>query len=185
MQHINNLKHHLLIAMPQLNDSWFDGAVIYLCEYNDEGAMGLVLNHPLDVPFSDICEQLSLPCLPSVNPPILAGGPVSQEHGFILHRELGQWQSSLSIDPDAHLTSSKDVLEAIAAGSGPRYYRIALGYSGWTAGQLDEELRNNSWLTLEATPELIYETHPDELYAQALAELGVSIEFLSADSGRA
>lgn len=185
MQQIHNLKHHLLIAMPQLNDSWFEGAVIYLCEYNDEGAMGLALNQVLDVEFSDICQQLSLPCMASVQPAILSGGPVSQEHGFILHRQLGDWQSSMSIAADAHLTSSKDILEAIAVGEGPQHYRIALGYSGWSAGQLDEELRSNSWLTLEATPELIYETAAEDLYAQALAKLGVSPEFLSAQSGRA
>src|SRR5690606_12896328 len=98
---------------------------------------------------------------------------------------LGDWQSSMSIEADAHLTSSKDILEAIAVGEGPQHYRIALGYSGWSAGQLDEELRSNSWLTLEATPELIYETAAEDLYAQALAKLGVSPEFLSAQSGRA
>lgn len=185
MQHIQSLKHHFLIAMPQLKGSVFARSVVYLCEYNDEGAMGLILSRPMNVEFADICEQLSLPCLPSVKPPVLHGGPVSQEHGFILHRELGNWQSSLSITEDAHLTSSRDILEAIAAGSGPRYYRIALGYSGWTAGQLDAELRENTWLTLAATPELIYDTSADELYDAALATLGVGLEFLTGDSGHA
>lgn len=185
MEHIQSLKHHFLIAMPQLKNSIFERSVVYLCEYNDEGAMGLILSRPLNIDFADICSQLNLPCLPSVKPSILNGGPVSQEHGFILHRDLGNWQSSLSINEDAHLTSSRDILEAIACGDGPRHYRIALGYAGWTAGQLDAELRENSWLTLEANSELIFNTPADELYDAALAKLGISLEFLSADSGRA
>lgn len=185
MQQIHNLKHHLLIAMPQLKDSWFAGSVVYLCEYSDEGAMGLILNHSLDVSFKEICEQLDLPQLPAVNPDVLAGGPVRQEHGFILHREIGSWKSTLAIDEDVQLTSSKDILQAIAIGSGPRYYRIALGYAGWDKGQLDKELQDNAWLTVAASPELLFETPAAELYTKALAKLGVSIEFLSAEAGNA
>lgn len=184
MQHIHNLKNHFLIAMPKLEGSVFARCVIYLCEYNADGAMGLILTRPLDVAFSDICEQLELPSLPSVNPLILEGGPVSLEHGFILHREQGSWKSSLAIAEDVYLTSSGDVLEAIAVGSGPRYYRIALGYAGWSAGQLDAELRDNTWLTLEATPELVFDTPAEQLYEAALATLGVSLELLMGESGR-
>lgn len=185
MQQLNSLKNHLLIAMPALGDDWFAGSVTYLCEHNDEGAMGIVLNKPLAVTFHDICEQLEIPRMAGVDPQILSGGPVSPEAGFILHRQQGNWGSTLNITEQAHLTSSKDILKAIAGGSGPRDYRLALGYAGWDADQLDEEIRANSWLTLEASGELLFETHPEDLYNAALAKLGISPEFLSSDAGHA
>ena len=185
MQQLNSLKHHLLIAMPQLGDDWFAGTVTYLCEHTDEGAMGIVLNKPLAVTFDEICEQLEIPRLPGIEPQILAGGPVSPEAGFILHCQQGNWGSTLNITEQTHLTSSKDILKAIAAGSGPRDYRMALGYAGWDADQLDAEIRTNSWLTLEASQDLLFGTHPEDLYNAALARLGISAEFLSSDAGHA
>ena len=121
----------------------------------------------------------------SWSPPVFQGGPVSQEHGFILHKEAGSWSSSLQIASNSHLTSSKDILSAIAAGSGPKHYRLALGYAGWDAQQLDEEIRDNAWLTVEADDDLLFDTPSDELYDKALAKLGVSSEFLSTDAGHA
>ena len=185
MQQLNSLKNHLLIAMPQLEDSWFEGTVTYLCEHNEDGAMGLVLNKPLTVTLDDICQQLDIPRLAGIDPAILAGGPVSLEHGFILHRQQGQWDSTLNVDEEAHLTSSKDILKAIAAGDGPKDYRMTLGYAGWDAQQLDEELKQNSWLTVEASPELLFETEAKDLYRNALKKLGISPEFLSSDTGHA
>lgn len=185
MEQLNSLKNHLLIAMPQLEDSWFAGSVTYLCEHNEDGAMGIVLNKPMPVTFSEICEQLDIPRLPGVDPKILAGGPVSIENGFILHRQQGNWGATLNITEQAHLTSSKDILKAIAAGSGPKDFHLALGYAGWDAEQLDAEIRSNSWLTVEATEQLLFDTPMDELYAAALALLGISAEFLSSDSGHA
>jgi putative transcriptional regulator len=185
MQQLQSLKNHLLIAMPQLGDSWFEGTVTYLCEHNEEGAMGLVLNKPLKVSLDDICQQLDIDRLPGIDPAILAGGPVSREHGFILHRQQGQWDSTLNVEEEAHLTSSKDILKAIAAGDGPRNYRMALGYAGWDAQQLDEELKQNSWLTVEASSELLFATQPEDLYRSALNQLGISPEFLSSDAGHA
>lgn len=185
MQTLQSLKNQLLLAMPSLEGSYFAGSVIYLCEHNQEGAMGLVLNRTLPITFDHICEQLELPLLTGILPDVLAGGPVSLEHGFVLHREQGNWGGTLHVTEDAHLTSSKDILRAIASGGGPRHYRVALGYSGWSAGQLEDELRSNSWLTVEANADLVFETTPDELYAKALAKLGVSLEFLSGDAGHA
>lgn len=185
MQQASNLKHHLLIAMPSLKDSLFEGTVIYLCEHNDDGAMGLVLNRQMPVEFHDICEQLGMPYQLTTNPIVLEGGPVSPEHGFILHRQAGAWGSTYSVGSEAHLTSSKDILEAIAKGRGPQDYVIALGYAGWDKAQLEDELSSNSWLTTEANSQLLFDTPMDEIYQAALAKIGVSVEFLSSQTGRA
>ncbi|MFY9178585.1 MAG: YqgE/AlgH family protein [Venatoribacter sp.] len=185
MQQLSSLKNHLLVAMPKLRGSEFASAVVYLCEYGEEGAMGLMLNKPLPIQFQDICKQLNIVKLDTVNPQILSGGPVNTENGFVLHKEEGPWRSTMCVREDVHLSTSKDVLEAIAANAGPRFYRMALGYSGWSAGQLEEELRDNSWLTIEATPELLFETLPEHLYQQALAKIGVSMQALGGDAGHA
>ena len=185
MKELSSLKNHLLIAMPALSDSWFAGSVTYLCEHSPEGAMGIVLTKPLDFTFADICEQLTIERLEHIHPLILDGGPVSQEQGFILHREQGNWGSTMSVTEQTHLTSSKDILRAIASGRGPHDYRLALGYAGWSAGQLDQELLDNAWLTLEATPDLLFGQDYRDLYDIALAKLGISPEFLSGEAGHA
>lgn len=185
MQQADDLKHHLLIAMPGLKDSLFEGTVIYLCEHNEEGAMGLVINRVLPVEFHDICEQLEIPYSANSNPSVLDGGPVSPEHGFILHRQLGKWDSTFSVAEETHLTSSKDILTAIASGVGPQNYRIALGYAGWDKQQLEDELSSNTWLTTEADAQLLFETPTEHLYQAALAKLGVNVGFLSTQIGHA
>lgn len=185
MQQLNSLKNHFLIAMPSLNEDWFAGCVIYLCDHNDEGAMGLVLNRVMPVTFHDVCEQLDIERKPGIQPVVQCGGPVSPETGFILHREPGNWSSTLSIGQYCHLTSSKDILRAIAAGEGPESFHLALGYAGWDAEQLDSELLNNAWLTVEADEELLFYTPTQTLYDKALHRLGVSAEFLSQDAGHA
>lgn len=185
MQQANDLKHHLLIAMPSLRDSLFEGTVIYLCEHNKDGAMGLVINRKLPVEFHDICEQLGIPYKLTANPIVLDGGPVSPEHGFILHRQEGSWNSTFAVAEETHLTSSKDILKAIASGAGPQDYIIALGYAGWDKAQLESELSSNAWLTTEANPQLLFETPIDEIYQAALAKIGVSVEFLSSQMGHA
>ena len=185
MQQIDNLKHHLLIAMPQMHDSWFSGTVTYLCEHNAEGAMGVVLNKPLKIKFSDVCDQLEITRLPEVNPMVLSGGPVNQENGFILHRDKGDWGATLAVEDNIHLTSSKDILEAIAADRGPDSFRMGLGYAGWSAQQLDDEIKDNAWLIAEASPELLFDTRSDRLYPAALASLGVSDSIIGGDAGRA
>lgn len=185
MEQLKSLRNHLLIAMPQLHDSWFAGTVTYLCEHNEEGAMGLVLNRPLPVTFDDICDQLEIPLLMGIHPQIYNGGPVSPEHGFILHQEQGSWNATLNITEQVHLTSSRDILASIASACGPRHYRLALGYAGWSEGQLDKEILENSWLTVPADADLLFNTDADKLYQTALQRLGVSLEFLSSHSGHA
>jgi len=185
MEQLKSLKHHLLIAMPQLEDSWFGGTVTYLVEHNEDGAMGIVLNRKMPVTFDEICEQLDIPRLPGVSPEILSGGPVSPENGFILHRQQGHWTSTLNVTELSHLTTSKDILKAIAAGDGPKDFHLSLGYAGWDAKQLDEEIRSNSWLTVEATDEILFDTPMEDIYNKSLAALGISAEFLSGDAGHA
>ncbi len=185
MKELNSLRNHLLIAMPAMADSWFASTVTYLCEHNDDGAMGIVLNKPLDIGFADICLQLDIDRLEHIRPTIFTGGPVSQEQGFILHREPGDWSSTMAVTESVQLTSSKDILRAMAQGRGPHDYLLALGYAGWSPGQLDQELRDNTWLTLEATPDLLFGQDYRDLYDIALSKLGISAEFLSSDAGHA
>jgi putative transcriptional regulator len=185
MEQLHSLRNHLLIAMPQLRESWFEGTVTYLCEHNDEGAMGLVLNKELPLGFAEVCEQLEIPLLAGVNPTVLNGGPVSPEQGFILHQEQGNWNATLNITEQTHLSSSSDVLRAIAAASGPRHFRLALGYAGWSAGQLEQELLDNAWLTVPADTELLFQTPVEHLYQAALGRLGVKADYLSNLSGHA
>lgn len=185
MKQISSLKNHLLIAMPQLDDSWFEGTVTYLCEHNEDGAMGLVLNKPLPITLADVCQQLDIERREHVNPVVLSGGPVSIEHGFILHQQPDQWDSTLNIEQDAHLTSSKDILAALAMDQGPSDYHLALGYAGWSAQQLDEELQQNAWLTIEATTELLFHTKTSRLYKAALEQLGISPDRLNTQTGHA
>jgi len=185
MEELSSLRNHLLIAMPALGDSWFAGTVTYLCDHNEDGAMGIVLNKPVELSFAEVCNQLSIERLEHINPRILNGGPVRQEQGFILHREAGSWTSTMAVTEQTHLTSSKDILTAMAQGRGPHDYRLALGYAGWSPGQLDEELRDNAWLTLEATPDLLFGQDYRDLYDIALSRLGISAECLSGDAGHA
>lgn len=185
MKQLNSLRNHLLIAMPSLDDSWFGGSVTYLVEHSSDGAMGLVLNKPTSFTFADVCEQLDIERREHISPLMMNGGPVSQEQGFILHREAGDWGATMNITEESHLTSSKDILTAIARGTGPQNYRLGLGYAGWSAGQLDEELRENAWLTLEATPDILFGLDYRDLYDVALSKLGVSAEFLSGEIGHA
>ena len=137
MKQLSSLRNHLLIAMPSLKNSWFEGSVTYLCEHNNEGALGLILNKPSDFTFADVCEQLNIGCREHIAPIMMSGGPVNPEQGFILHREAGDWGATMNITEESHLTSSKDILTAIARGTGPQNYRLGLGYAGWSAGQLD------------------------------------------------
>ncbi|MDX1453478.1 MAG: YqgE/AlgH family protein, partial [Oleiphilaceae bacterium] len=152
-----NLQNHFLIAMPQLLDPNFSGTITYLCEHNEHGAMGIVINRPTELSLQDILEQLEIP-LKSDDQILYAGGPVQLERGFVLHTDQREWQSSMNITPQIRLTSSKDILSAIANGEGPEQFLIALGYAGWGAGQLEQELADNAWLTCRANQEVMFNT---------------------------
>ncbi len=179
-----NLQHHFLIAMPQMLDPNFSGTLTYLCEHNEQGAMGIIVNRPSEFALGDILEQLDID-LDTPDQAIYVGGPVQLERGFILHTDPRDWQSTLDIAEGIRLSTSKDILAAIAAGEGPDDYLIALGYAGWGAGQLEQELSENAWLTCRANEDVLFHTDNDAKLAKALAILGITPNQLSNQTGHA
>jgi putative transcriptional regulator len=183
----SNLTNQFLIAMPGLVDPNFYHTVTYICVHNDEGAMGIVINRPLDMALGEVLEQMDMkPSDKKVELlPVYHGGPVQRDRGFVLHEPLSQWQSSVNIDNSVGVTTSRDILEAIASGGGPKESLVALGYAGWSAGQLEQEIMDNAWLSGPAESEVIFKTPCEKRWETAAALLGVDINFLSPDIGHA
>jgi putative transcriptional regulator len=180
-----SLKDHFLIAMPALKDSSFEHSITYICSHDDSGAMGIIINQSTDLNLHEVLEQLEIDGAYGHDHTVLLGGPVHQDHGFILHLEKGDWRSTLSVTDDIHVSTSKDILTSLAQGTGPQQYKVALGYAGWDAGQLEQELMGNSWLTVEANADIIFNTPEDKMYQAALKLLGIDEGFLSSDAGHA
>lgn len=186
-----DLTNQFLIAMPGMADDTFAGSVVYLCEHNDQGALGLVINKPIELTLDGLFEKvdLSLAREDLKGTPVYFGGPVQTERGFVLHERLdedgGHYNATLSIPGGLEMTTSRDVLEALSHGAGPRKLLVTLGYAGWSAGQLEEEIGRNGWLTVNAKPELIFDTPVDQRYDRALALLGIDPRMLSSDAGHA
>lgn len=181
-----SLRNHFLIAMPGLRDPIFCQSVTYICEHSDEGAMGIVVNHPLDITLDEIFDRLSLDYDDAVGKtPVLAGGPVNTQQGFVLHRKEGQWESSLEITPEVCLTASRDIVDAIAANQGPSGAQFALGYAGWSAGQLEKEISSNSWLTVPADQAILFDTPLHERRNAVGARLGIDMNLISGVAGHA
>jgi putative transcriptional regulator len=187
-----NLTNQFLIAMPGMADDQFAGAVVYLCEHSDKGALGLVINRPIDIKLKNLFERvdLSLDREDLAEEPVYFGGPVQTERGFVLHEPLGAadaeaYSSTLNIPGGLVMTTSRDVLEALSNGAGPKRVLITLGYSGWGAGQLEDELARNGWLTVAADPGVIFETPVEARYERALGLLGIDRLMLSSDAGHA
>ncbi len=181
------LKNHFLIAMPHMADPNFAQTVTFLIEHNAEGAMGLVINRPSGLSLADVLEQLrpdSLPPAICQSLPIFSGGPVQTERGFVLHPTGMQFQATMELGEVA-LSTSQDVLFAIADGHGPEKYVIALGYAGWEAGQLEQELISNTWLTCPADSQILFDTPFDQRLAAAAARLGVNLSLLTSQAGHA
>lgn len=181
------LRNHFLIAMPALDDPNFFHTVTYICEHNAEGALGIVINRPTDITIGEMLSQLSIPPEPQLDTTanVFEGGPVQQENGFLLHSPLGQWKGSLPVTEQIALTTSKDILEAIANGTGPERYLVALGYAGWGPGQLEEEMAANAWLSGPATADILFDTPAEKRWEAAAALLGVDLRLLSSESGHA
>jgi putative transcriptional regulator len=185
-----DLTNQFLIAMPGMADETFAGSVVYLCEHTEKGALGLVINKPIDIKLRNLFEkvELSLDREELAEQPVYFGGPVQTERGFVLHEKLGDdvgYNSTLSIPGGLAMTTSKDVLEALADGAGPRKVLITLGYSGWQAGQLEDELGRNGWLTVDADPAVIFDTPIEQRYQRALSLLGFDPRMLSQEAGHA
>ena len=184
---ISSLKNYFLLAMPGLNDPNFAHSVVYICEHNAEGAMGLIINQQLDIPVKAIFDQLELSYLDECgNSLIFDGGPVQRDRGFILHPSVEQqWESTVAIGDDISLTASKDILTDIALGNGPENALITLGYSSWEAGQLEQELTQNSWLTIPADSAIIFHTDCAKRAGAAASTIGLDLAMLSHDAGHA
>lgn len=183
----NTLTGHFLIAMPNLIEPPFSRSVALLCQHDEDGAVGLLVNQLSEYRFGDVLAQMKLDCSDSdlADAPVLIGGPVQQERGFVLHREAGSWESSYRISPEWSVTTSRDILVAMAAGEGPRQAIMVLGYAGWEAGQLEQELMQNAWLTTEASGRVVFDTPLDERWSAAAGLLGVDPLQLSGYAGHA
>nr|WP_150118632.1 YqgE/AlgH family protein [Collimonas fungivorans] len=189
-----NLTNHFLIAMPSMLDPVFGGTVVYLCEHNANGALGVVINKPTDMTMQVLFDRIDLkleisPGLgfddPIADRPVMFGGPVQVERGFVLHAPIKSYSSTLKVTDQIAMTTSKDVLEEVAHGSGPQRILVSLGCSGWSAGQLESEIVHNGWLTVAADPAIIFELPIAERFAAAVNLLGISPYMLTAESGRA
>jgi len=182
-----NLTHHFLIAMPNMADPYFSRTLTYICEHNEQGALGIVVNRPIDMTLEALFERLSLKLegREAAGAPIYFGGPVQTDRGFVLHAPAGNWQSTLRVRDRIGLTTSKDILEAVGRGTGPRKLMVTLGYSGWSAGQLEHELSQNAWLTVEARDAIIFDLPAEERLPAAMELLGVDYARLADEAGHA
>jgi len=189
MQSATSLSNQLLIAMPGMLDPNFSSTVTLICEHNAEGALGIVINRPTSLTLGGLLEQLDVPDpLPeAASRPVFDGGPVARERGFVLHNADTdrRFESSVAVSPEIHLTLSRDVLEAIAAGQGPSKSLVALGYAGWQPGQLEAEMLANAWLSVPATPEIVFDVPYAERWMSAARILGVDISRLAPHAGHA
>lgn len=182
-----NLTHHFLIAMPAMQEGIFAGTLTYICEHNENGALGMVVNRPLSLTMAELFGQLNIPLSQPglAKVPVHFGGPVQTERGFVLHETQGDWESTLRINDRLALTTSKDILEAMAAGQGPRNMLVSLGYAGWDQGQLEHEITENTWLTVSASEHILFDLPAEERLAAAMALLGVDYASLAEDAGHA
>lgn len=184
---MDSLQNNFLIAMPSLTDPYFERSVTYICEHNNEGAMGIVINQPLKLSLAQVLEQVDIPVSNSnlAQIPVYSGGPVGIERGFILHTPQECWRSSLKLSDEVMITTSKDILEALGSDRAPSQFLLALGFAGWDAGQLEQELADNSWLTIPADSDILFQTPNQERWQKATEKLGIDVWQLSSEAGRA
>jgi|TARA_B110000444_G_scaffold74129_1_gene69790 putative transcriptional regulator len=184
---VTSLKNHFLLAMPGLDDPNFSQSIVYICEHSTDGAMGLIINQQLDIPVKAIFKQLNLTYHEEHGDGLIFdGGPVARDRGFILHRtSTEQWESTVSISDEVSLTASKDILSDLAIGAGPEHALVTLGYSSWEAGQLEEELTTNSWLTIPANSAIIFNIDCHKRAEAAASSIGLDLSMLSSEMGHA
>lgn len=181
------LTNHFLIAMPSLLDPNFSRGVTFLCQHSKEGAMGIIVNRAAPLTLGDVLAQMNITTgIEAVaSAPVFFGGPVQPERGFVLHDAGGTWDSSFEISERLAVTTSRDILAAMAEGKGPKRALVALGYAGWSEGQLEQEVRDNAWLTASATPELIFDTPTEQRWNAAAALVGIDLSLMSDQAGHA
>jgi putative transcriptional regulator len=184
-----NLANHFLIAMPTMLDPIFGGAVVYMCEHKQDGALGVIINKPTDMMMATLFERIDLSldidAGQMADKPVMFGGPVQVERGFVLHAPFGDFSSMIKVSEDIILTTSKDVLETVASSGGPPHLLVTLGCAGWGAGQLEEEITRNGWLTVPADPVIIFDMPVEERFAAALKLLGIDPMMLTGEAGHA
>ncbi|MFC5770921.1 YqgE/AlgH family protein [Thauera sinica] len=182
-----NFTHHFLIAMPSMADPHFARTLTYIAEHNEQGALGVIVNRPIDMTLATLFERIDLPLEAEgfAGQPVYFGGPVQTDRGFVLHRPLTEWHSTLRVNDEVGLTSSRDILQAIGTSGEPREVLVTLGYAGWAAGQLEQELADNAWLTVQADMAIIFELPPEERLAAAMQKLGIDFARLSEVAGHA
>ncbi len=180
-----DLTNHFLIAMPAMADPFFSKTLTYICEHSEQGALGLVINRPIDLTLKDLFDQLGISSDDKSlgGLPVMFGGPVQLDRGFVLHQPVGDWQSTMIVNHGVGLTTSLDILRAIASGDSPTQILVALGYSGWAPGQIEHELSQNAWLTVPASPRIIFELPSEERLTAAMHSLGVDFSSLSDEVG--
>ena len=185
------LAHQFLIAMPAMTDPNFARTLTYICEHGEQGALGVIVNRPLDMDLATLFERVNIPLDVSGQhaglgeQPIYFGGPIQPERGFVLHRPMGDWQSTLKVNDEVGLTSTRDILVGIGANGEPADILVALGYAGWSAGQLEWEISQNAWLTVAADPDIIFRLPAEERLAAAMQLLGIDFTNLSDVAGHA
>jgi putative transcriptional regulator len=187
MTAVTYLNNQFIIAMPNLADSYFFHTVIYLCQHSDDGALGIVINRPANMELNDIFTQMKMPVSSKTAPKTLvfSGGIVQPERGFVLHSPHGEWDVSLPVSDAISLTTSRDVIEAIAQDKGPESYLVALGYVGWSGGQLEEEILANTWLNTPFNKQILFETPIDLRWRAAADQIGIDINQLTVPAGHA
>jgi putative transcriptional regulator len=187
METTHTLAGHLLVAMPNMVDPNFEHSVTYVCEHSDKGALGITINRPLGMALGEVLEQLSLSSGPSDmrTQPVLRGGPVQCERGFVIHEADDHWEGTTEVGHSIFVTTSRDILTDLAEGRGPERVIMALGYAGWGAGQLEEEIRQNAWLTVPASKKLVFETPVEHRWRAAAKSIGIEPSSLILNPGSA
>ena len=182
-----DLRNHFLLSMPALEDPNFSRTLTLVCDHSEHGAMGLVINRPVAVTCGEILAHLGIDAATEhlTQQPVYYGGPVEPERGFVIHEPVGQWDGTLRIDDHLGVTTSRDILDAIARGAGPARFLLALGYSGWGAGQLEAELTQNAWLTCPASRDILFDLPAEDRLSAAAQHLGIDLDLLSSDAGHA
>ncbi|MBT3348577.1 MAG: YqgE/AlgH family protein [Thiotrichales bacterium] len=185
----NYLSNHLLVATPILLDKTFDHTVSLICEHNEDGAMGFILNRPTSMHINELFAQMNIEVNSSStfnkNNRLHTGGPVHQDRGFVIHSPLGDWESTLEVTDEVGVTASRDILFAIANGTGPKQFRVILGYSGWSNGQLEQEIASNSWLSVPADIDLLFNTDDSQIWERSANSIGIDINRLTTIAGHA
>jgi putative transcriptional regulator len=182
-----DLTNQFLIAMPSMVDPNFSQSVTYVCAHNEDGAMGIVINRPIQIDLGEVFEQMEIAstALAHVTQRVYQGGPVHQDRGFIIHSPADDWDSTIKVTDRLAVTTSRDILEAMSQGQGPQDTLVALGYAGWGAGQLEFEMGQNAWLSGPASTEIIFHTPAERRWERAALAMGVNLASLSSDIGHA